>query len=179
MSKKILILSSSPRTVSNSQTLSEEFARGAQDAGHEVELIRLRDMDIHYCTGCFSCHKTGHCAQKDDAASILGKMLSADVIVLATPVYFYSMSAQLKTMIDRTVPVYTKITGKDFYFIITSADDDMKELERVAVALRGFTDGCLTGARERGILYGTGLNETGDAKGSAAAEKAYAMGREV
>ncbi len=177
--KNILILSSSPRKGGNSQTLCEQFAQGAREAGHTVEMISLREKSIHCCTGCLACLQTGACVQKDDTAEILDKMLAADVIVLATPVYFYSMSAQMKMLIDRTVPVYERLENKEFYFIITQTDPDKGAMERTIEALRGFTEGCLTDPIERGILYGAGLQKVGEAQQSPLMRDAYEMGRQV
>lgn len=179
MSKKVLILSASPRKGGNSDTLCDEFLRGAQEAGHQAEKIFLRDRDIHYCIGCGVCNTTHQCVQKDDMAQVLDKMVTADVIVLATPVYFYSMDAQLKTLIDRTVPRYTEIRDKDFYFIMTAADADRGALERTVEGLRGFTEDCLPGAREKGILYGTGVWQKGEVNHSPAMREAYEMGKAV
>ena len=120
--KNILIISASPRKGGNSDTLCDRFAQGAKESGHQVEKIRLSEKQIGYCRGCGVCNSTHKCIQKDDMAALLDKMVEADVIVLATPVYFYSMDGQMKTFIDRTVPRYTEITNKDFYFIMTAAD---------------------------------------------------------
>ena len=112
--KKILILSSSPRRGGNSDTLCDEFMQGALASGNEVEKIFLRDKTIHPCLGCSVCsqyHKP--CPQKDDAAEIIQKMLAADVIVMATPVYFYAMSGQMKIMIDRCCGPYTEMKDKE------------------------------------------------------------------
>ena len=106
--KNVLILSSSPRRGGNSDTLCDEFMQGAIESGHRVEKVFLRDKTIHPCTGCGVCSQYKKpCPQKDDAAEIIGKMLAADVIVMATPVYFYTMSAQMKTLIDRCCGPYT------------------------------------------------------------------------
>ena len=113
MSKKVLILSSSFRKGGNSDTLCDQFAMGARDAGHAVEKIFLNDKHIGYCRGCGVCNTTHKCIQKDDMAEILNKMVEADVIVMGTPVYFYSMNGQMKTLIDRTVPRYEEISGKE------------------------------------------------------------------
>ena len=177
--KNVLILSSSPRKGGNSQTLCEQFAKGAREAGNTVEMISLREKSVHCCTGCLACMNTGSCVQKDDMAEILDKMLAADVIVLATPVYFYSMSAQMKMLIDRTVPAYTRMTNKEFYFILTQTDPDKAMMERTVEALRGFTDGCLDGAVECGILYGVGLQKVGEAQESPMMQDAYEMGKQV
>ncbi|MBE6831094.1 MAG: flavodoxin family protein, partial [Ruminococcaceae bacterium] len=151
MSKKVLILSASPRKGGNSDTLCDEFLHGTRDAGHEAEKVFLRDKKIGYCTGCGVCNGTHKCVQKDDMADVLEKMVEADVIVMATPVYFYTMDAQMKTLIDRTVPRYTEISNKDFYFIVTAADTDQNMLERTVEGFRGFTDDCLPDAHEKGI----------------------------
>ncbi len=178
MSKKVLILSSSPRKKGNSNALCDEFMKGATEAGNQVEKVVLADKDIHYCTGCYSCRRTGKCAQKDDMAPILDSMVSSDAIVMATPVYFYSMSAQLKTVIDRTVAQYTKIANKDFYFIVAAADSSKQAMEPAIEGFRAFTS-CLPRAHEKGIVYGTGAWEAGDILKSRAMKQAYEMGKTV
>ncbi len=162
MSKKILIISGSPRIHGNSDILCDEFKRGALEAGHEVEKINLGTKKINYCLGCGVCNATGKCVQKDDMAEILQKMVEADVIVLASPVYFYAMNGQMKTFIDRTVPQYTKISDKDFYFIITAADTMQKHMGKVIEGFRGFTADCLDNAHEKGIVYGLGAWQKGE-----------------
>jgi multimeric flavodoxin WrbA len=176
MSKRVLILSSSPRKGGNSDTLCDQFMKGALEANHQVEKIRLAEKKIKYCTGCYACKKDGRCAQKDDMAQILDSMVAADVIVLATPVYFYTMCAQMKTLIDRTVARYMKITKKDFYFIATAAVTNKAALERTIEGFRGFTS-CLPGAKEKGIVYGTGAWEIGDILASRTMKQAYEMGK--
>ena len=177
MGKKILILSGSPRKGGNSETLCARFAKGAQEAGHTVELIRLHTKKLGFCTACYACKKTGVCVQKDDMAGILEKMGAADVIVLSTPVYFYQMTAQMKTLIDRTMASYydQTLAGKEFYFIVTAAEDK-PALERTMDGLQGLTD-CIPNARVRGRIYGTGAWQLGDIQGNPAMEEAYEMGR--
>lgn len=179
MNKKVLVLSSSPRKGGNSDVLCDRFIQGVQDAGNTAEKIFLRDNKIGYCIACDYCQKnSGVCTQKDDMTEILEKMIAAEVIVLATPVYFYSMDAQLKTLIDRTVARYTELRDKEFYFILTAADSGKRATEGTLVSLRGFTS-CLDGAQEKGIVFGTGAWKIGDIKGSAAMGQAYEMGKQV
>ena len=155
--KKVLVLSSSPRKSGNSDLLCEQLMLGAQEAGHQAENIFLKDKEINYCTGCGSCAREGKgCSQKDDMAEVLDKMITADVIVMATPVYFYTMSGQMKTLIDRTCARYREIINKDFYFIVTAADNSKPAMERTLEGFRGFT-GLLAGANEKGTIYGTGV----------------------
>lgn len=179
MHKNILIISSSPRKGGNSDTLCDRFMEGAKESNHTVEKIFLKDKKIGYCTGCGYCFDAHECSQKDDMTEILDKMIAADVIVLATPVYFYTMCAQMKTLIDRTTPKYTEMKNKEFYFIMTAADGNKASLNRTLEAFRGFSEDCLYGAKEAGIIYGTGAWQIGDIKDTPAYEEAYQMGKRV
>lgn len=176
MSKKILILSSTPRKNGNSSILCDRFAEGAREAGHTVEKVELREKIIHPCTGCYACARTGKCAQKDDMAAVLDQMEAADAIVLATPVYFYTMCAQMKAVIDRTVARYTSIRNKEFYFIVAAADGNRKAMERTLEGFRGFTS-CLEGAREKGSVLGVGAWELGSIRKTRAPQEAHELGR--
>lgn len=176
--KNVLILSASPRKGGNSDLLCDQFMQGAQQAGHQAEKIFLRDKTIGTCTGCGTCYAKKRCPQKDDMPEILEKMIAADILVMATPVYFYTMNAQMKTLIDRTVPRYTEIQNKSFYFIIAAADGDKKNMERTIEGFRGFLY-CLDGAKEKGIVYGTGAWRIGDIKTSKAMHQAHEMGKQA
>jgi len=178
VSKHVLILSSSPRKDGNSNILCDQFMKGAIEAKHHVDKVLLADKRINYCLGCYACEGTGECAQDDDVAQVLDGMMAADVIVLATPVYFYTMCAQMKTVIDRTVARYTKLTNKEFYFIVTAAEDNRAALKGTIEGLRYFTS-CLDGAKEKGIVYGAGAFQAGDIVKSPAMKQAYEMGKAV
>ncbi len=175
--KKVLILSSSPRKGGNSDLLCDAFAKGAKEAGHQVTKIRVADKKIGYCTGCYACQKTGKCVVKDDAAAILKKMLASDVIVFASPVYFYSVCAQLKTLFDRSVAVYPNITGKSYYFIATLAEE-AKLAAGTFQAMQGFLD-CYEGSKLKGTLAAGGVYEKGAVRQTKFLEKAYKMGLKV
>ena len=179
MAKKVVVLSGSPRRGGNSDLLCDRFVDGAREAGNEVEKIFVRDNKINYCTGCGTClNGSKPCPQKDDMAGILDKMIAADIIVMATPVYFYTMNGQMKTLIDRTCARYTEINDKEFYFIITAADENKKMLERTLEEFRGFTY-CLEGAKERGVIYGTGIWEKGEVLDKPFMNEAYKMGLSI
>ena len=105
-------------------------------------------------------------------------MIAADVIVMATPVYFYTMSAQMKTLIDRRCARYTEITNKNFYFIVTAAEPSTPAMERTIDGFRGSLD-CLEGAREKGIIYGTGVWEVGEIEGKPVLKEAYEIGEKI
>ena len=125
MAKKVLIISTSLRGGSNSDILANECAKGAKEAGHDVELLSLKGKDIKYCIGCLSCQKTGMCVLKDDVADIMVKVKEAEVIVYATPIYYYEMCGQMKTLLDRLNPLYsTDYSFRDIYMIATAAEND-------------------------------------------------------
>jgi len=179
MSKNILLLSASPRKGGNSDTLCDQFMLGAQESGNKAEKIFLKDKNIAYCSGCGTCVSGGNgCSQDDDMKEVLDKMVRADVLVMATPVYFYTMNGQMKTVIDRTCSRYTEMRGKDFYFIMTAADTTEAAMEGTISEFRSFT-ACLDEANERGIIYGTGAWAVGDIKQGGAMKEAYKMGKAV
>lgn len=179
MNKNILIISSSPRRGGNSDLLCDQFLAGAEQAGHTTEKIFLRDKKINYCTGCGTCfNREKPCPQKDDMAEILQKMIDADVMVMATPVYFYTMCGQMKTLIDRTCARYTEITEKEFYFIVTAADENKNAMNRTLEEFRGFLD-CLSKPIEKETIYGTGAWQVGDIKQLSAMQDAYNAGKNV
>lgn len=175
--KDVLAIAGSPRKGGNSDILCDEFLHGALDAGHSIEKIYLQDNKIGCCYACYGCRETGECVQKDDMKELLEKMKQADVIVLATPVYFYTMSGQMKTMIDRTLPRYREIADKEFYFIATAAAGEAA-MKRTTDGLYGFTD-CLPGAKVQGVLYGAGVYQKGEVSGTKAMQDAYRMGKNI
>lgn len=177
--KNVLIISASPRKNGNSDVLCDRFAQGAKESGHKAEKVFLAAKNIGYCSGCGVCNTTHRCVQKDDMADILEKLVDADVIVMATPVYFYSMDGQMKTFIDRTVPRYMEIQNKDFYFIMSAADTEKHNLNRTLETFRGFTEDCLEAAKEAGIIYGTGAWQVGEIEKTAAYDEAYKMGKNL
>lgn len=178
MSKKILVLSGSFRKGGNSDMLCDQFIKGATEAGHNVEKVFINDKKINYCKGCGACYESKICIQKDDMAEVLDKMVKSDVIVMATPVYFYTMNGQMKTLIDRTVARYEEINSKDFYFIAAAADGSHSNMERTIEGFRAFLS-CLDNPREKGVIYGTGAWQLGEIKAKPAMNEAYEMGRTV
>lgn len=179
MSKNVLIISSSPRRGGNSDTLCDQFMQGAEEAGNRVDKIRLAELTIDYCSACYACKKLGHCVKQDDMEQVIAKMRNADVIVLATPVYFYTMCAQMKTMIDRTLGGAQKagLENKEFYLIATDADGKAA-MERTIDGLRGYIE-CLPGAKEMGAIYGAGAWQLGDIQRNPAMQEAYQVGKSI
>lgn len=179
MNKKVLILSGSPRKGGNSDLLCDEFMRGAQESGNVVEKIRVTEKNVAPCKACYYCKKSGgQCVMKDDMGEILQKMIDADVLVLASPVYFYSIDAQLKAVIDRTVARWLEVKDKEFYYIATCADTEKESCESTLACFRGYAD-CVEGAKEMGVIYGTGVYERGEIRDTPAFRQAYEMGKGV
>ena len=161
---KVLAISSSPRKGGNSDLLVDQFLKGAEEAGHTTEKVRFDNLTIWPCKACDYCKTNVRCSHIDDMMKIQYQMLQADVIVLATPVYFFSMSGQLKVMIDRCRPKYAEMKDKQFYFILTSANPNADAIDSTVAGLRGFLR-CLPGAQEKGIIHGAGVNDKGASAG--------------
>lgn len=179
MSKRVLILSGSPRRGGNSDLLCDAFADGARQAGHSVEKLRVSEQQIHPCIACYHCRDHGGtCVFQDDMAAVLQKMIDADVLVLASPVYFYSVDAQLKAVIDRSVARWLEVKDKELYYIMTAAEDTPAAMETTLACLRGYAD-CVEGARKMGVIRGTGVYQKGEIRSHPAMGEAYEMGRRV
>lgn len=176
--KNILIISSSPRRNGNSQLLCNQFMQGALDKGHHVDMIRIMDQNISYCRACDGCIRNGGtCILKDDMANILDLYQKADVLVLATPVYFYGISAQMKTFIDRTYPIWQHLGKKDVYYIISAGlGEDI--VEKSLGDLNGFVEH-LEEYEIKGKLYATNVMDAGIVKDQDIYKQAYEMGNSI
>ena len=179
MSKKILIISTSPRRGGNSDTLADEFSKGAAEAGHNVEKISLCDKTINFCKGCLVCQKTQRCIIHDDADIIAQKMLTADVIAFATPIYYYEMCGQMKTMLDRSNPLYTTdYSFRDIYLLATAAEEEESAMDGAVKGLEGWIE-CFEKSRLAGVVRGVGVNNIGAIKELPIMQVAYEMGKSV
>ena len=177
MAKKVLIISASIRGGSNSEILAKECERGAVAAGHDVEFISLKGKEIRFCMGCLVCQDKGTCVIKDDVADIMAKVKEAEVIIFATPIYYYEMSGQLKTLLDRLNPLYpTEYAFRDIYMIATAADDADSAFEKAYNGLQGWVD-CFEKVTLKGIVTGGGINDAKDAVNHEdVMKKAYELG---
>lgn len=179
MNKNILVISTSPRKGGNSETLADKFIKGTLESGNHVEKVCLYDKHIEFCKGCLSCQKTRSCIIHDDANTIIVKMLNADVVVFATPIYFYEMCGQMKTLLDRTNPLFqSDYKFRDIYLIATSADENETSMDGAVKGLQGWID-CFEHAALAGIVRGVGADSIGAIKGNPAMCKAYEMGKAV
>lgn len=179
MKKKVVVISSSLRKNSNSDTLAQAFAKGAQEAGHQVEIISLKNKKIEFCVGCLSCQKTGRCYMKDDAIEIEKKVVKADVVALATPVYYFGMAGQLKTLLDRLNPMYPKnYRFRDIYAFITAAENEKTTPSKTLTGIKGWID-CFEKARLAGKIFCGDLHDGKDIEGKPQLKKAYQMGLKI
>lgn len=179
MAKNVLIISSSPRKGGNSETLAAAFAKGALEADSKVETVYLREKQYGFCKGCFACLKLGHCVIKDDAVEVAAKMHDADVLVFVTPVYYYSVSGQLKTMLDRANPLFnTDYAFTKVYLLATAAEDEPETVEGAVKAVQGWVD-CFERCELTETVFAGGVNDVGDIAGHPALEIAYQVGKTV
>lgn len=180
MSKQVFILSTSPRKAGNSAALAEQFAAGAREAGHQVERISLSGKSIGFCRGCLACQQTHQCVIRDDMDGILEKMLRADVIVFATPIYFYEMCGQMKTLLDRTNPLFPQdYAFRDIYLLASAAEPEESAVDGAVNGLNGWI-ACFEKVRLCGVVRGVGTTDAGDmANCPALLHAACEMGRKV
>lgn len=180
--KKVCIISSSPRRNGNSDLLCQQFLKGAIKKGHQVDLIHLDQYQIHPCHVCEYCrHHQGQCYQKDDSDQIIQKMIDADVWVLASPVYFYSISAQMKLLIDRFFAREYEIREgepKKAYLILTSGSPDLSDHRGAIESLRGFIQ-VLRRVEEAGFIDGSGAFKRNDVLVHPAYLMAYEIGMNI
>lgn len=165
--------------MSNSHELAEAFAQGAREAGNDVELITLHGKEIRFCIGCLKCQETRKCVFCDDVPQIMSKLHDADVVCFATPIYYYEMSGQLKTLLDRFNPLF----GGDYRFtdvyLMTSAAEDLPSVpERAVSGLGGWIE-CFERAHYAGGVFAGGVTAPGEIKGHPSLAKALEMGRNV
>lgn len=177
--KKVIVISTSLRVGSNSDILADKFTEGALHAGHDVEKISLAGKDISFCRGCLACQKLGRCVIDDDANGIMQKVLNADVVVWATPIYYYEMSGQMKVMIDRMNAMYPlDYKFRDVYLLTTAAENEPEVPKRAESGLTGWTD-CYPKCRLAGTLFCGGVDAPHAIEGNEKLQTAYEMGLHV
>ena len=177
--KRVVVLSTSLRRGSNSDMLADRFMEGALSAGNDVEKVSLVGKDIQFCRGCFACQKLGRCVIKDDVNDIMAKVLEADVVCWATPIYYYEMSGQMKTLIDRLNSMYPlDYKFRDVYLLTTAAEDEEDTPKRAEAGLTGWID-CFPKSRLAGTLFCGGVNDAREIEGSAKLQDAFELGKAV
>ena len=177
--KKIVVISSSLRLNSNSEILADGFIKGAKENGNKVDKIILRDQKLLFCCGCLSCQKNGRCFQDDFVNGVLDIIQEADILVFATPIYYYSISGQLKTFLDRLNPLYVrKNSFKEIYLIATSADKERSAMDGAIREIENWAS-CFNGTRLTKVFYGTGFTGAGETMNTEVYQECFASGKEI
>lgn len=180
MSRKILLLNGSPRAKGNTEMLSDAFIEGARSAGHEVKSFNLRSMNIKPCIGCYKCvdKKGDPCIQKDDMQQIYDAIVESDTLVLASPMYFWAFTAQLKAVLDRTLAVagandmnYPKL---DCVMLVVAGDESQKNYDPMIYYYNNLLD--WLGWKDKGVIMAGGPNLVGDIVGSPYLDQARKLG---
>ena len=176
MNKKVVVISTSIRANSNSEVLAKSFADGASYARNKVEFITLKNKQIDFCKGCLVCQQTGNCVIKDDVTKIMDKVIEADIVVWATPIYYYEMSGQMKVLIDRLNPMFSKdYKFRDVYCLATAAEDEEHVYEKALSGLNGWID-CFDKAELKGYVFCGGVTMGGEISENVKLKEAYDMG---
>ena len=179
MPQNILVISTSLRKNSNSEALADAFIAGAEEAGHHVEKISLRGKEIAFCKGCLACQQKGKCVIDDDAVTITEKIRHAEIIVFATPIYYYEMSGQMKTLLDRANPLYgSDYRFRQIYLLTAAAEDEIDVPSRAIEGLGGWI-ACFPEARFAGHVFAGGVTAMGDIAHHKALVDAYELGRSI
>jgi multimeric flavodoxin WrbA len=183
MGKHVLVFKGSPRENGNSSTLAEQAAGGAKAAGAEVECFSLHLMNIKPCDACDTCQETGVCVLKDDMQTLYPKLEAAQAIVIATPIYWFTVTAQTKLFIDRWYALESKqgnaLKGKQFGILLTYGDSDPYSSGAIN-AIRTFQDMLrYIGGNLTGIVYGTAMDVGDVQKQPALMERAFKLGEKL
>ena len=183
MAQRILVFKGSPRENGNSSCLADQAAEGARAAGAEVEVFTLHRLDIRPCDACDTCQETGVCVLKDDMQLLYPKLTEADAIVIASPIYWFTLSAQTKLFIDRWYglesPRGNPLKGKQFGILLTYGDSDPYSSGAIN-AIRTFQDMFrYLGANLRGLVYGTAMDVGDVEKQPELMERAYKLGQKL
>ena len=177
--KKIIVISTSLRHGSNSDMLADQFVAGAKAAGNNVEKISLVGKNIQFCKGCMGCQKLGRCVIRDDVNDIMAKVLDADVVCWATPIYYYEMSGQMKTLIDRMNAMYEQdYRFRDVYLLTTAAENEEETPKRAETGLTGWID-CYPKSRLAGTLFCGGVNDAREIEGNPELQDAFELGKSI
>ncbi len=177
--KKITVISTSLRQGSNSDMLADSFVEGAKAAGNNVRKISLSGKEIQFCKGCLACQKLGRCVIADDVNAIMAEVIDSEVVVWATPIYYYEMSGQMKTLIDRMNAMYPlDYKFRDVYLLATAAEDEESTPKRAVQGLEGWIE-CYPESRLAGTIFCGGVNNMREIEGNPKLKAAYDLGHSI
>lgn len=176
---KVLVLFGIPNFNGSSRIISDNFIKGAKEAGHFVQMVDIAHANIHPCTGCIHCGYQGPCIQKDEMEIIRKQILEADMLVFVSPLYYYGMSAQLKTLIDRFYAFNTSINQKHLKSALLSVAWNSDDWTFDALKSHYETLVCYLNLNDQGMILGYGCGTPTMTKHSIYPEKAYQLGRNL
>ena len=161
---KVLVISTSLRAKSNSDILTEKLIEGAKASGHDVEYISLKGKNIGFCIGCLACQNTQRCVTNDDAVEIDTSDMTIEEVVDKV-IYYYEMSGQMKTLLDRLNPLYpSDYKFRNVYMLSVAAEDEEFVPQKAESGLQGWVD-CFEKAEFSGSLFCGGIGDMGEASG--------------
>ena len=176
---KILIIKSSPHKEGSSNLLAEQFARGATSAGHETDIFDAAHASIGVCLGCDSCNTSGPCCQQDDMEKLKDEIRKCDLICFVTPLYYYSMSAQLKKVIDRFYSFNGELQSLKKKAVLISASSDNKEHTFDGLKLQYQILCDYLKMQDMGAVYGGGCGNVELTRRSPHMKEAFELGSRV
>lgn len=176
---KIVLLEGSPNKNGSSNTLANAFIEGAKEAGHGVDVIDAAHANIHPCTGCIHCGYEGSCVQKDDVDDIRARVLAADMMVFVTPLYYYGMSAQLKTLVDRFCAFNSSIQRKYMKSAMIAAAWNADDRTFEALEAHYKTLVRYLNLKDMGAVRGKGCGTPSMTKRSRYVQQAYELGKNL
>ena len=176
---KIVVLEGSPNLHGSSNMLADSFIRGAEEAGNAVKVIDAAHADIHPCTGCIRCGYEGPCVQKDEMEKIRRDILDADMMVFVTPLYYYGMSAQLKTLIDRFCAFNSSIQRKHMKSALLTAAWNSDGWTFDALEAHYKTLVQYLNLKDMGMVLGKGCGTPSMTQHSKYPKQAYELGKKL
>ena len=176
---KIVVLEGSPNKNGSSNFLADQFIQGAEKAGHIVTIIKAAEADIHPCIGCIHCGYEGPCVQKDDMEFIRRQILEADMIVFVTPLYYYGMSAQLKTVVDRFCSFNSSINRKNMKSALLAVAWNSDGWTFEALEAHYKTLVSYLNFKDMGMVLGRGCGTPSMTRSSKYPAEAYKLGKSL
>lgn len=176
---KIVILMGSPNPKGSTSILAESFKKGAEEGGHTVEQIDVCRLNVNPCTGCVACGYEGDCVQNDDNERIRKALLGCDMVVFATPLYYYGMSAQLKAVVDRFCSYNSSLNRRHLKSALLTVAWNADDWTFDALTAHYKTLVRYIHFEDMGMVLGYGCGSPSMTKASSYPEKAYDLGRSL
>ena len=174
---KITVITGSPHQQGTSSYLADQFIQGAEECGHEVFRFDAAFKRVHPCLGCDRCGVSGNCAQQDDMTELLPRLLDADMVLLATPLYFFGLSAQLKTVVDRFYPLkdILKERSRKAALFVTAHGSDERNMDSVVAQYQTLVK--YLRWEDAGMILACGVGARSEIEASDYGDRAYQMGK--